>query len=276
MFENFQFSTNTKYILDDLQKTDILTTIVGIKSNDGIVFASDSLFTGDITKMFGSKIFKINDFTVMGVSGNKDHMEILFEAFEQKFKDNAYRCKQEVESDITSILLSLHKKYNLKWSEELGKDVVIFNPESIVGIRLGNNEYLLYRLYFDPNPWLSPIKIYDAVGSGQLFANLVLRQQSRPLVSDNKTFSDLPFKYNLWIACLTLAEIKSFDRHSGGSTKVALLIENNVILPSDGLIKEYYDKVVASISSTLGGMLSQDGNIKETERLLRDIFPKDQ
>lgn len=276
MIESYQTICNTKYILDDVDETDYLTTVVGIKSSNGIVFASDSLFTGDETKMFGSKIFKVNHSIALGISGRMDQMEILFEALEQKIKDTKYSHNDALESDIIDALLALHKKYNLKWSEGLGKDVIVFKPESMLGAKLDNNKCVLYRLSFDPDPWVRPIRIYDSIGSGQLFASLVLRQQSRPPASDNKTFSDLPLKYNLWVACLTLAEIKSFDKQSGGSTKVALVTENDVILPPDDKIKEFYNTVVASISSTYGGVLAVNGNIQETERILRDIFPKDE
>ncbi len=253
-----------------------MTTIVGIKSSDGIVLASDSLFTAGITKALGSKIFKVNDSIALGISGQMDQMETLFEELEKKLKDNTYNCKDDFESDVVGVSFVLHKRYNLKWSEELGRDIIIFKPESILGVRIGNNNYFLYRLTFNPEPWLIPLKVYDTIGSGQLFANLVLRQQSRAPASDRKTFSNLPLEFNLWIACLTLAEIKAFDRNSGGFTKVALVTENEVRLPPDKSIKEYYDIVVNSISTTFGEKLGIDGDKEDIERLLRDIFPKNE
>lgn len=253
-----------------------MTTIVGIKSSDGVVLASDSLFTADVTKALGSKIFKVNDSIALGISGRMDQMESLFEDLEKKLKDNTYNCKDDFESAVLDVSFALHKRYNLKWSEELGRDIIIFKPESILCVRIGNKKYFLYRLTFNPDPWLIPLKVYDTIGSGQLFANLVLRQQSRPPASDNKTFSDLPLEFNLWIACLTLAEIKAFDRNSGGSTKVALLTENAVRLPPDKSIRGYYNIIVNSISTTFGEKLRTNGDKEEIERLLRDIFPKDE
>ena len=47
-----------------------LTTVIGIKSVDGIVLASDSQYSTGFTKdLCGSKIFKINRFTALGSSG---------------------------------------------------------------------------------------------------------------------------------------------------------------------------------------------------------------
>ena len=65
-----------------------------------------------------------------------------------------------------------HKNYNLRWTNTLGQETFIFNPSSILGAKLNDGSFKLYRIYIDPKPWLEPIEVYESIGSGQYFASL--------------------------------------------------------------------------------------------------------
>ncbi len=97
-------------------------------------------------------------------------------------------------------------------------------------------------------PWLEPIEIYDAIGSGQILAKLVLKQQSRAPNSLGQTLCDISLRWNTFIDCLTINEIKSFNVLSGGSTRVAIIINKGLNILSDDKVKEFYDKMVSSSS----------------------------
>jgi hypothetical protein len=137
--------------------------------------------------------------------------------------NNIYTDYEALHFDVTEVLLELHKKYNTRWSEKLEKETVVFEPRSILGVRLKDTEYGLYKITFNPNPWMRKIKVYDTTGSDQSFVDLILKQNNRIVNSQNKTFSDMPLEYSLWLAIYSLAQIKEFDRNSGGLTKVAIL-----------------------------------------------------
>lgn len=55
-----------------------MTTVIGIKSKDGIILASDSQYTVDKMKILdGSKIIQINNFVALGAAGYVSQMNIL-------------------------------------------------------------------------------------------------------------------------------------------------------------------------------------------------------
>jgi 20S proteasome alpha/beta subunit len=81
------FLDDIKYIIEDIAEIEIepLTTVIGIKSKDGIILASDSQLTaGKMKTLGGSKIFKINNFVALSVAGIVSQMNILANALKQK------------------------------------------------------------------------------------------------------------------------------------------------------------------------------------------------
>ena len=160
-------------------KIEPLTTVVGIKSKDGITLASDSQYTVDRMKILdGSKIIQINNFVALGAAGYVSQMNILADALKQKLGQNTF-SDLELRTKIEDALLELHKNYNLIWSKALEQETYVFKPSSIIAAKLKDGSFNLYKIVFYPEPWLEPIEVYESVGSGQYFASLVLKQQNR-------------------------------------------------------------------------------------------------
>ena len=88
---------------------------------------------------------------------------------------------------------------------------------------------------------------------------------------DNKTLSDLPIGYNVWIASYTINEIKEFDTYSGGSTKVVVINKDGFNPIPDDKVLQYYNQGVDSISEAFSKAL----NDTEAKGLFKGIFPKD-
>jgi 20S proteasome alpha/beta subunit len=248
-----------------------MTTVIAIRASNGIVFSSDSLFIGGDVKKFGTKIFQINDSVVLGVAGRIDHSNLLIDALRKQL-GNQYYDKESFEYQIEDALLNLHRRYNLRWTELLGINSSIFSPQAIVGVRFGMNDYGLYRILFRPEPWLSPIEVYDAIGSGQTVANFVLSQQARAPLADKLKFSDLDLSFNTWIAIYTLAEIKTIDSLSGGNTQVLLATNEKIYFIEEETVKKLYRTAVDSISAIFENMdFSQ--NAHQIREMVKGLYP---
>jgi 20S proteasome alpha/beta subunit len=269
------FLDDIKYIIEDIPEIEPLTTVIGIKSMDGIILASDSQLTADKMKTLGgSKIFKINNFVALGAAGIVSQMNMLADALKQKLGNNIL-SDLELRTKIEDVILELHKNYNLRWTNALGQETFIFNPSSILGAKLKDGSFKLYRIYIAPKPWLEPIEVYEAVGSGQYFASLVLKQQNRAPNSQGQTLFDQDLNYNIVVACIVINEIKAFDTYSGGSTKVAVIYKDGIIFITDKQIKKIYNDALNDISSSLSQALTSDKN-KITKEMFKQFFPKDE
>lgn len=263
-------STVTTYNPECSIDSEDLTTVLGIKNKEGIIIASDSQFTGLDGKEFGSKIFKINNSMILGISGRMDQMAILIEKLEQKFCNKIFD-KKEVES----VMLKLHKEYNIRWTNELGKDTTIFNPQSLLGVRTKDGEFELYRILFDPDPWLESIEFYKTIGSGQQLANLVVKQQDRIIKAMGDTFRTAPMPYCIFIACSVMNEVKANDAFSSGTTQMALVNKDKIAFSNKTEIENFYNIMITSISSALSKALSSSGEIHIPEDVMRKTFPED-
>jgi hypothetical protein len=82
---------------------------------------------------------------------------------------------------------------------------------------LDDGTFVLYKIRFPP--WVDHIEEYDAIGSGDVYATLLVRQQRRAIRFGRSDTLD----YNAWICMLTTNEIKTFDAETGGSTLVAII-----------------------------------------------------
>ena len=139
-------SVDTIKYEDNKPEPESLTTVVGIKCDEGIIFASDSLYTGDISRMFGSKIYGINKSVILGATGRIDQISMLENALKQKLKDNTYD-DDAWRFDVEEVLLELHEKYNIRWTKKLKKETTVFKPQSILGAKLKDDGMLNRFLY---------------------------------------------------------------------------------------------------------------------------------
>jgi 20S proteasome alpha/beta subunit len=67
-----------------------MTTVLGIKSNDGIIFASDTQATGVYKDVGVSKIFRINKSMGIGLAGYVRHINLLKREFQNIVGDSSF------------------------------------------------------------------------------------------------------------------------------------------------------------------------------------------
>ena len=251
------------------KESDYMTTVVGIKSTNGIVIASDSQFTAvDIKDLQGNKIFKINDFTALGGAGEIGQTKMLVDKLRQEL-GNELLSDLSLREKVEDVLLGFYKKYTVEWKDklQLHQYINFFDPLSVLGTKLIDNIYGLYVIRFTPRPWLESIDNYETIGSGDSLAKLILRQQSRAPNFESKTFADLPYEYNIWVASLTINEIKAFETYSGGSTRLAIINKDGYRLLTNEELSNYYNNYIDGIT----GIFNKSGMNKE---MIKAFFPK--
>jgi hypothetical protein len=118
-------------------------------------------------------------------------------------------------------------------------------------------------------PWVYPIDNYEAIGSGYLLANLLLKQQSRIAKIKGKLLSELELPYNIWIPIYCINEIKQIEPYTGGSTRVAFLDKDGFKEIPDDMVSNFYRETINKISESL--TLLPD--MKELAELLKHGFP---
>lgn|GEM_PF-1286487 len=250
-------SINLKYIENSQnhnKKT--MTTVVGIKSVDGIILASDSQGTssGDGMKDLEiSKIFQINESIGVGAAGDVGQIRVLVDELKKHFERSKFRTELDLRQTLDDILCELFRKYDVERSEKLGfhKTVFLFEPAAILGAKIQDGTFALYRLRFPP--WVDPIDDYDAIGTGDLYAKLLVRQQSRVAPVG---LSEIGLNYNIWISMLTINEIKTFDSKTGGSTQVAIIDKHGFRqMKRDEVVtlyNQYREMIASGLSEKLG------------------------
>jgi 20S proteasome alpha/beta subunit len=261
-------------VIDTVSTNDksLLTTVIGIKSNDGIVLASDSqISSGDLKNLEGTKLFRINDYVALGCAGDIAEAQMFIEELSIRLTNELLDRKQ-LRKLVEAVLLQFYKEYAVDWSKKLklGSIVNFYNPVSLLSARLPQNKFGLYVLKFSPKPSMAEVPIFEAIGSGDKLANLMLRQYSRGLQGmTNKRFSDLPINLGVVFSTLTINEIKGLDRDSGGNTKVIKVDYNGVTYVTDDDLLDLYNKFIDFMSSGYNQMSGGKVNIEA----IRTIFP---
>ena len=198
-------------------RIDSLTTMLGIKSNDGALLTSDSKVSNEYVKDRASKIFRINRSIGVGVSGDLGYIRILVDKLThslvkmQSFTELTLRHKIDDE-----VVCPLFREYNVERAKKVGLKPVlnIFDVSAIVCAKTKDRSFVQYMLTFYPQPRIYLIEDdYDAIGTGGLYAKLLMRQHLR---ANPTGFSANSTESNKWYALLTINEIKSFDSKTGG------------------------------------------------------------
>jgi 20S proteasome alpha/beta subunit len=231
-----------------------MTTVVAIKSSDGIILASDSQGTNNTMKDLEiSKIFRINDSIGVGAAGDIGHIGVLIDKLKEQLEPRKFKTELELRHTVDDIICQLFRKYDVERSERLGfsKTVFLFEPSAIVGAKLDNDTFALYRLRFPP--WVDPIEEYDAIGSGDVYAKLLVRQQRRAIPFGRSDTLD----YNAWVCMLAINEIKTIDVNTGGNIQIASLDKEHGFrqLSRDdarNLYNEYRDIIATELSKKVG------------------------
>jgi 20S proteasome alpha/beta subunit len=224
--------------------------VLGIKSNNGVLLTSDSKVSSEYVKDRASKIFRINRSMGVGVSGDLAYIRILVDkltqnlAKKQTFTELALRHKIDDE-----VVCPLFREYNVERAKKVGLKPVlnIFDVSAIVCAKTKDRAFVQYILTFYPQPRIYLIEDdYDSIGSGGLYAKLLMRQHIRANPAGLSTNST---EYNKWYALLTINEIKSFDANSGGPTQLAVLDKSDFVILNAKEVREYYMKKRESIST---------------------------
>jgi 20S proteasome alpha/beta subunit len=250
-----------------------MTTIIGIKCKDGIVLASDSQATSPIMKnMQVSKIFQINHNIGIGTSGSEPSIKVLVESLQQSITLEDLESEQKLKEKTESILLELHRYYNVERSRKLGFDQkniqLSFIVDALVGAKLSNDEFCL--LHIMQNGWIDKVNTYRAIGSGFPLANLVFTQQNRIPMMEGKSISDLEINYNIWIASYVINEVKAVEPYTGGNTRIVVIGDEGFQEIPDKIQHDFYENTITAISKVMEEKLSDS----ENKTNFKTIFPK--
>ncbi len=254
-----------------------MTTIIAIKSTDGIVMASDSQATTPTTKNLEvSKIYRINDSIGMSASGKEFQIKILLDKLKQDLENKEFDSESNLRKQLDNILIELYKTYNVERSIKLGyKETKLhFNPQALIAAKLKNNEFCLYYIYFnETTSWITLIDSdYMAIGSGSTLANFVLMQQSRPYISSNQKLSDMNLLHNIGVATIVINEVKAVDRNTGGKTKIVLIRDKYVEI-SEHEQQQFYEWMKSNLSNSLKILFENTPFKDKTETLIKTAFP---
>ena len=88
-----------------------MTTVISIKSKDGVILASDSQGTLSKMKTNIKKVFKINSYTCIGASGDSSQIELFVDELRQNFQ-NEIELESEFRTQMYSVIMNLHRVYN--------------------------------------------------------------------------------------------------------------------------------------------------------------------
>ena len=99
-------STSLKYIeTSQSHNNKPMTTVVAIKSSNGIVLASDSQGSNDTTKDLEiSKIFQINDTIAVGAAGDIGHIKVLVSELKQQLETRKFKTELELREVLDNII----------------------------------------------------------------------------------------------------------------------------------------------------------------------------
>lgn len=251
------------------QSREPLTTVVGIKSNSGIVLASDSQWTSSI-KNYSSKLFGINRWVGLGASGTRPYIRILVKSLEQKLRTDDLTTEEGFRDRVDVILAQLFRERVTNRSTELGYFRVadLFDATALLGARLSSGNYALFRLSLaPPDPVVEIVDDYSAIGTGMSFAHLLLRQQTRAWLTSGQSIANANFDANVWLGALVINEIKTFDKYTSGNTRVAVIDGNGFVEYTRKQLVEKYEagtNWVVSIAESFG----------VDREVARSIFPE--
>jgi 20S proteasome alpha/beta subunit len=208
----------------DLQDL-LLTTVIGIKCKDGAVIGTDSQFTDRIygIKSFGNKIYRINEFMILGGSGDPDQTNVLVKSLKENLKNKQY-SDEELKKIIRKVLLRLHKEYNPDPTRQPS-----FYPLSLLAAKTDAG----FGLYIIKLPYIYPVEQYRVIGSGSPLAEFLFKFSNRILERVGEKWSDRPVEKTEKTCAIMINEIKQSDGYSGGKTRVTSIGNNGVHELSD-------------------------------------------
>lgn len=243
--------------------------MIGIKCKSGIVLASDSQGTSEDEKTIATKIFSIKNLEIgIGASGYYDNMR----DFAREMKIEAeWDSETDFRKKLFAALYNFNSPMSVNTHDTLNPIVSVsydMKLDVLMGLKIKEDDYCLYQIGLKDfkKPHISLIEDnFKSIGSGKKLANLLLKQQSRIY-----NLFELSLSLLIGIALFVVEEVKGIDSFSGGDTQVAV-IENNGYrkIPFDEY-SQHYEKMIYSLSETLGKRLSDSSKDIDT---LKKLFP---
>ena len=256
-----------------------MTTVLSIKSKDGVILASDSQGTSSKIKTPVKKVFKINNHVGIGASGDSSQIELFVDELKQNFQ-NEIELESEFKTQMYGFMVNLHRFYNYNHSFLCGYTGarLFFTPFSIAAVILGDGDSCIYRMGFgttgknnEVSPYMYKVNHdYVSIGSGYSYARLVLTQQDRLYSAINKKISDLSVEHNVAVAAYVINEVKQLDLETGGKVQIA-------IINRDGY-KELSSKELAknhqAMTSNLYDLWKENfSNMDKATKIFECLFP---
>ena len=256
-----------------------MTTILSIKSKDGIILASDSQGTASKIKLSIKKIFKINSHLGLAASGDSSQIELFVEELVQNLH-NPIESESEFKSRMYSCMVNLHRIYNLNHSFLCGYGGarLFFSPFSLVAGIPRKGDPFVYRMGFgtigknnEVSPYLYKINSdYTSVGSGSTYARLVLSQQDRLYNAIDRKISDLTIEHNVGIAAYVINEVKHLDLETGGKIQLAIVNHEGFKELSLDEQTKYCHIMIDNLITSLNENFS---NREQAIKIVRSLFP---
>lgn len=256
-----------------------MTTVLAIKSKDGIILASDSQGTSSKIKTSVKKIFKINDRVGIGTSGDSSQIELFVDEIKQNFQ-NEIELESEFKAQMYSFMVNLHRLYNYNHSFLCGYTGVrlFFTPFSVAAVIPRNGDSCIYRMGFgttgknnEVSPYLYRVNHdYVSIGSGSSYARLVLAQQDRLYSAINKKLSDLSIEHIIGISAYVINEVKQLDLETGGKIQIAIVNRDGYKELSSAEQFKHYQTMTDNLSSLMNEYFC---NPDKTPEIFRHIFP---
>lgn len=256
-----------------------MTTVLSIKSTDGIILASDSQGTSSKIKTIVKKVFKINNHMGIGTSGDSSQIELLVDELKQNFQ-NEIELESEFKTQMYSFMVNLHRLYNYNHSFLCGYTGarLFFTPFSIAAVIPRNGDSCIYRMGFgtigknnEISPYLYKVNHdYISIGSGSSYARLVLMQHDRLYSAINKKLSDLSTEHNVGIAACVINEVKQLDLETGGKVQIAILNQDGYKELSSEEQSKYYQTMIDNLYSLLNENFS---NKDKATKIFECLFP---
>lgn len=207
-----------------------LTTILGLKCNNGIVIASDSQSSYvkglELKKLDQNKIFPITNNLeqaskyILAGSGVLSQIETLVSRLKLSIADREFN-NRSLKEVIEQTLLELHRKYNVDRARFLGLPEVemFFKPSALLGAKLLEDNEVRHELYcLYPDGWVAQINEYETIGSGSALADLLMKQIKRIILASGRDWSTIDTEIGCIVGSYVINEVKGSDRNSGGST----------------------------------------------------------
>lgn len=219
-----------------------MTTIIGIKCQDGIVLVADSqssFYRGVQIKWLNvPKISILPHPHLVAIAGAGDSNQVkkvidtvtsgLYQELNNSMENDGQYVlpnREESEDILEKVLIYLHRRYNVEKSRDLGynETVVLFDPICIYCSRIDYlsdeesrkliHSYTMYILHTKDTD-IEPIIDYATIGSGAAFAEYLLSSLYRPELTVDEACMIAPY---------IMQEVMKIDPDTGGMISVFVI-----------------------------------------------------